>query len=450
MRQVKSIKSLCEYIWSIEEKYDLLDFDIQGVKPWQAMRVTIYYELAQELGIYSLPHTKFSYKDKIINLFSIVKNSLIYNPFFLKKSDALVFPHSRTVNIEGKYIDIYSDFLINELRDSNVNVSVLEFFYLGKHNAQKNSYKKYMDFFCLSNLIVKPFFTCRLSKKERKFLFVLENEIFSETGVKINFNQKFECFVREFRALSYQFELLFNKIKAETIYLIVSYEKSAIISVARKLGIKVVEIQHGTFSQYHLGYSFPARSKPLDYFPDEFYVWDDFWKNLIKLPIPSNNIKNYGFKYLEYEKNKYTDFKKQKNRIIVLSQGVLGDQLANTLLENFSVFKDMDVYYKLHPGEYARWHQYRVLIELSKLSNFTVLTECNLYEEFSKSEFMAGVFSTAIYEGDMFGCKPMLFDLPGIEYMDTYIKSHSLERYGSIFINPEDLKLESDETCSVI
>ena len=55
---------------------------------------------------------------------------------------------------------------------------------------------------------------------------------------------------------------------------------------------------------------------------------------------------------------------------------------------------------------------------------------------FSVSEYQLGVFSTALYEGVEFGCKTILADLPGIEYMDQFIKYNHLSKkdgfYGSI------------------
>ena len=48
---IKTIKDLCEFIWYLEDKYDLLDVEIDGVKIWQYLRIEIYYLMAKELGV---------------------------------------------------------------------------------------------------------------------------------------------------------------------------------------------------------------------------------------------------------------------------------------------------------------------------------------------------------------------------------------------------------------
>ena len=69
-----------------------------------------------------------------------------------------------------------------------------------------------------------------------------------------------------------------------------SYNRSYIIKAAKDLNIETIELQHGTFSKYHLGYSFPGRRKKIDHFPDKFYSWGKYWNELIELPIKKESI----------------------------------------------------------------------------------------------------------------------------------------------------------------
>ncbi len=102
-----TIKELCEFIWHLEDKYDLLDFEVDGVKVWQYTRMQFYYKLAEATGVLSQPHSRLSKMDKVKHLFSFVKNSLSDNYFTLKQKDAVVLSHPRTVNVDGELIDIY-------------------------------------------------------------------------------------------------------------------------------------------------------------------------------------------------------------------------------------------------------------------------------------------------------------------------------------------------------
>ena len=43
---MKSVVEVCESIWSLEEKYDLLNLELSGVKAWQCARLEIFLSLA--------------------------------------------------------------------------------------------------------------------------------------------------------------------------------------------------------------------------------------------------------------------------------------------------------------------------------------------------------------------------------------------------------------------
>ena len=164
----------------------------------------------------------------------------------------------------------------------------------------------------------------------------------------------------------------------------------------------------------------------LDYFPDEFWVWNEYWKNLIKFPISQKNIKIHSFKYLEEEKRKY-NLQKIENQMVILCQGGLTDRIAKKILDNIEKFKNYKLIFKLHPEEYGKSHLYNNLVELQKLLDIEIVENVDLYKLLAQSEYQAGVFSTALYEGIEFKCKTILFDLPGIEYMDKFIEMYGVE-----------------------
>jgi len=50
--RIKNIKDLCEYIWYLEDKYDLLNLEINGIHPWAAFRMDLYYEIGRKSGVF--------------------------------------------------------------------------------------------------------------------------------------------------------------------------------------------------------------------------------------------------------------------------------------------------------------------------------------------------------------------------------------------------------------
>jgi hypothetical protein len=431
-----SIKEVCEFFFSLEKKYDLLEFEIDGVKPWQFRRMALYYELSEKSGILEQAHVRLNFKDKLARSLLLLKNIVFNNPFLADNTDLLIFSHYRSKKVDNTNIDIYTHFFKQDLFAGNISYTDLERPFLGKHIRKNESNKSYLDFIVLLGNLFQFLVPVKASDSQKKVFKDLNNDIKNHLGIDFDSERFLLRAVKRFKVNHYLYSLLFNRLKPKEIYLVIAYAHGDVVKAAKDLGIKVNELQHGTFSQYHLGYSFPNRKADLDYFPDNFLVWNKYWKEMIELPIKRENIKIKSFQYLEIEKTKYMDNRKIKNSLVIISQGAISRQLSKTIIDNFSLFEHMQVNYKLHPGEYERWEENPFLVELNKKENVTIVFDINLYELFSVSEYQLGVFSTALYEGVEFGCKTILADLPGIEYMDKFIRYYKLTEkkgfYGSI------------------
>ena len=161
---------------------------------------------------------------------------------------------------------------------------------------------------------------------------------------------------------------------------------------------------------------------------------NEYWREIINLPIKKENIKIEPFHYLVNEKAKYLNNKKVQNSLVVISQAAITEQFARFILNNFNLFQNMKISYKLHPAEYQRWDRNAALVSLNK-KDITIVFDNNLYQLFSVSEYQLGVFSTALYEGVEFGCKTILADFAQNEYMDKFIKYHHLGKKNGFYGN---------------
>ena len=425
MNKPTNVKELCEFIWYLEDKYNLLDFEISGNKPWQAHRIEIYYQIGKLSGVFENEFqrgmTKF---EKLKSLKSLIFNSIFFNPFIsLKEVDYLIFSHPRSKIVNNKPIDIYTQYFIDEIKN-NKFIEYEEQFN-GKHIREVKPYKRYFDYINLYRNIKPKFIKINLTENQEKFIQKIENEIYNILDKRYDLKTILINRSKKFIATIEIYKKILEKTKPKEIYLVPSYGKAELIYLAKQNGIKTIEFQHGTFSEYHLGYSYPNR-KYLDYFPDEFWVWNEYWRNLINFPISKDNVKIYPFKYLEQEKQKY-NLKKIKNQMVILCQGGITDRMAKKILDNFEKFKNYDLIFKLHPEEYGKSNLYENLIKLQKIKPIKIVENIDLYKLLAQSEYQAGVFSTALYEGIEFGCKTILFNLPGIEYMDKFIDMYKVE-----------------------
>lgn len=433
-----TVKEICEKIWQLENKYDLLNKDIQGAKVWQISRFIIYSEIAQRTGVYTQAHTTINNNllDKVKLFPSYLYNSIFKNPLLGNyQKDILILDHPRKMLIDGEYIDIYTKYLLDELDDNAYDV--VEDRYLNKHLSKKEKNRKYLDYISLVSYLFNKKYKPKFTDDESKWIINLENEINSYFGIDLDFIEIFSKRISHFKSFYEFYNKLLEKKSYTKIYTVISYSTIIVplIAAAKANNIQVIEIQHGTISPYHLGYNFPTCKHDLDYFPDIFYSFGTYWQEVVDFPIDKKNVIPYGLPYLKERMKIYKNIKKNEKQILFISQGVIGKELSQFAYESAQVLGDYKFVYKLHPGEYDRWKdEYDELVLASKLDNVEVVgsNEKELYSYLAESEYQIGVSSTAIYEGLIFNCKTLLIDLPGIEYMKYLIEKNIASKINNV------------------
>ena len=111
MSNIKSVRALCELLWGFENEFDLLELEIQGVKVWQYIRMPIYYDIAERIGILQKPHVqKTTLLGRVKRLHAFLRSFLLYNPLFVFRHhvEEIVIDHPRFKCIDGNCIDIYT------------------------------------------------------------------------------------------------------------------------------------------------------------------------------------------------------------------------------------------------------------------------------------------------------------------------------------------------------
>lgn len=424
-----SVRDICEVFFEIEEKYNLNYLEIRGCYAWQLIRMHLYYDITRKTQIFSAPQQKsLSLADKVKTFLPFFKNSLLNNPFNGKyHKDILIFDHPRKVIFNGEYCDIYSSFLVDFLRDG-YSFEVLESPYLNHHLTKKEDYIKYTDRIDLGSYVHKKFNKVEFSQNEKDIILKVQGELEKAFDVKLNILWMMTTHILNFEYDFKKYVELFKKRNPKMIFVVVAYENHAIVAAAKSLGIKVIELQHGTITDYHLGYSYPEKTRlngEIPYFPDMILSFGDYWMSEDTSPISRKNIIPIGFSYFQHQSRDFINLDVIDNQIIFISQGVIGKYLSKVASEFAKANGDLRSIYKLHPGEYETWRQnYPELVEASTFDNFSVIdnSEIPLYRLLAESKYQVGAFSTAIYEGLMFNSKTFILDVPGIEYLDDLIE----------------------------
>ena len=426
-----SVGEICEVFFNLEEEYNLNYWEVQGCFPWQLIRMYLYYDIARRLNTFgSAQQQSLSIFDKVKSFTPFIKNSLLYNPFkgnYTK--DILIFDHPRKTIFNNEYVDIYSYFLVDLIKDDS-SFEVMEAPYFNKHFTVHENYIKYTDRIQLGSYIFKKFNKIEFTESEKEMISKLRDEIKKIFNLEINLEWILKTHILNFKYDYKKYSELFAKRKPKMIFVVVAYENQAVVKAAKDLNIEVIELQHGTITDYHLGYSYPKKSRlngDIAYYPDKILTFGNYWINDETCPIDSKNIIPIGFPYFEAQSKDFLNIAKKDKQILFISQGVIGKYLSKIAHDVSLNLKDFDIIYKLHPGEYETWKiNYPELVEANKSDNFTVVdnSKTPLYQFFAESNYQIGAFSTAIYEGLMFNCKTFIVDVPGVEYLNDLIEKN--------------------------
>ncbi len=209
---------------------------------------------------------------------------------------------------------------------------------------------------------------------------------------------------------------------------------------AHDLGVRVVELQHGTIYKSHAAYNLPASGSV--YSPDYFLTWGDFWNRQMR-NYPEKCSVSVGYPYLEQMFSKYESLQRKDGRctILFISQANIADRLVDAACQLRCILPESNfrIIYKLHPNESLSW---RMLYPKLTDSAVDVVSneEKNIYACFSEADVVVGSCSTSLVEGAAWGLKTLVLRwLPGSDTMQDFVES-GLMSY-----------IESDsELCNVV
>lgn len=443
-----NIEKFVDLFFSIEKKFDLLNFEVDGVFIWQYIRMEIYYDLTNKLGLLEERHLSQGGTKSIVNsIFSLLKNSFIRNPFLVKKKEyeILVFSHNRSKDFESQKIDIYTHFYVQQFKEKKQDFLIFEKPFNGKHVRKIDENVVYLDFLLTTSIFFSKFY--KIQDKHAKFkIEEIEEEFFEKFGIRLELFNLFQKNIGRFKRSYKYYDKLLIKFKPKQIYILAAYSYLGdIICAAKDHKIMTYEIQHGVISDYHLGYSY-SELVNLKYAPDYFISWGKYWNKFVK-NLFNERIINDGFTYFNILKEKYVNNEKEKHAVLVISQTALGNSIMKNIFQLKDKLSDFNVYYKLHPEEYLLYRDYEYYYPLASQKNITFLENCDIYEYMAKCSVQIGVFSTAIFEGLAFDCNTFLLNLSGIEYMRDLIQDNYVEVIdeNTNFEKSENIKFNSKD-----
>lgn len=374
-----------------EQRAKVFEIKTIGFFLYPMLRTRLYYQLAQDLRIFSDPHPASETKSEKVVLESIQN--------LIPKSKTIVIPFVRKV----AGIDVYSQSVLEQHPNAQVLEVIDDEGPLDLERIKGYSQKRYED----------QVYELMLKEKVRdvrdrwaKMAEVFEEEL----GVGLGkFAQFPNWLIRRYVAECLGFKQFFLNQGTKNLIIVNAYSHPSVVVGAKQAGVRVTEIQHGFVSEFHPAYSYPKIR--IQSAPDKFLVWGEFWKNAAKYP-KGMSAKVLGPSSLFLRQRAEVSSKTRvPNSILFTSQGALGPVLFQEAILWAQLLPEYRITYRLHPNEDLASYQTHEVPENLTLSHKSP----GFLDLLGEHEYLVGGFSTTLYEGAAFGLKVIVLPIAGFE-----------------------------------
>lgn len=399
-----SVQEICRAFWEVERRLDLLDWRAGDVALWPLLRLSAYYRLTQQLGLYDHPHPALKS--------SLALEATTGRPLqeVLPGRSDLVISATKKMNGSEPYTDAVRQALgdravvLDRPVDGELLAGAVNFNTVISDMRQR--YAEDADRF--------------LSAEDQFRIFQIQDAFRSETGMApAGLMRSARMYVGAFRAVRRGFSALFAAHPVQRLFLTNGYGVTlrAVVDAARTAGVRTIELQHGFISEFHLGYSWPGRPE-VPHAPDELWTFGDFWAETTPLPAQTAT-RVIGAPYVADKAKEAPP--RDPNLVVFTSQGVIGRRLVVMALETARRRPDKRIVFRLHPNEAVS--DFEALIPSDAPANFSLSARTpNIFALLAQAEIQVGAFSTTLLEGMALGVRTVVLDMPGIEYMTPVIR----------------------------
>ena len=438
-----NLKGFINKITVVENSVDMSTLEYHDFNPWPYIRLAILHKYST-IDIHKKKSSKNLQKkrnvSKFINLFKSWQR-YIKNPIINEKIDIVFFTRvsESTDVVDGKRFNRYSDSL-KYFFSKNYNIKTLEISDIEStsNRVVMDKYITSIDFILKIQQIKYKLYS-RMNKVECFKNNTLENEIEQVFGFKVNVAQD----IAYIDFLSLKFMKILKSYNPKLLFLTVFYrpEAMAMSLACHRLGIRVIEYQHGAQNDYHAMYTHWMNVPKNDYelIPDVFWMWGS---------VPKNRIERWSKNTSKHQAviggNLWLSFNKQRDvKILKLDKHYKKDKINILVsLQGDRFFSEFLLECIKNSSENIMWHfrdhpRLPLSDKLKKqITNFENVelnfsTETTLYELLKKTDIHITGYSTVAFEAQS-------FNVPTV-----FIHSNALNGYNSL-INKNGLFYAKD------
>jgi hypothetical protein len=408
-------KPSIERVWGvfaeIEARENLVSWRIGSVYLWPLLRSLLMREVAEQLGVFE--------RRPPIPAVKLAETDIAFVP-----SDYAVVPFVRR-NASG--LDPFSTFIIDSIKSHGHKPLILG---IGPddcgsgrpqvENLEQEFIARYGN---LARLLVAPTLRASHSAKYARVIQHIESELLSATvdlGLDVTkITGPFRRFPRwllvQFVAQRMGWKKFFKAARVRKVFIVNAWKRS-LIAGAQAAGVTVVEPQHGAISGIHPFLSW-AHQDWVAYQPDEFLEWGAYWGDVAELP--ANTVRKvigapaFITDALAHERQLAAEGEAhQPKTVLIASQAHATQTIAEFLVVAAAANPDHIFTLKQHPQEAP------VNFGPNAPSNLVLADPAaNTLDLIARSEFVLGVYTTALFEAFAMGCKVGVLGFSGWQHI---------------------------------
>lgn len=377
---MKKGDDILKVFFQMEEECKLFDLKSDNNPIWDILRAPIYYlYYFPETAIDSSSNFNLTYLVGMFKIFIISIYRLIKT-----RGDNIVLTNSRYVDDKGYYYDKVSSDIINHLSDK----LILEY----ESPIFQYRYSLVSEYSSIITYLVK--LNKVISEEVYHQIEVSLVKYFGESKISHTYvNEIYNQFLLKYHV----FKFIFKIKKTRRFFYVQNGFQKGYIKAARELNIRIFELQHGSFDQNHLGYSYPnfIDNKSNIFFPDYLLTLGAYWGQNMNIPVteilPIGNNEFYSKLHNLPDKDDIENF------ILVISSIIHADELLPLTKQLSIEYPQKQICFKLHVNEYSNYDRY--INFFLDCKNITVVRGEKLISElFLFSDLVIVIASTVVYE----------------------------------------------------
>ena len=418
---------------------------VNQIKIWHYIRCDVYETVLHAFGRPENPNARDKFYKNNNSVKDWVDENILHSQFRVKPKDVLIINHQRRMKYGDYYKCVYTDEWLKKFDKSYyVYENPYEEKFYFKPVKTKNL--RYINIKGYNEILHKKYRYLIDPKECKQLSFYIINILENEFGIVLKVKDKrkivdiipYTLSEREIWRDYYNF--LVKRIKPKIIIYVIGYgfDRMILAEIAKEYGIPTIELQHGQIGRQHLAYNFKDNAQ-LKAFPQYLFVTGQFDKDVMRCPIPRDNIYVVGSPEMDTKTNSFVKKESQKVRkkiITLISSGEKEIVEAAIELSQKLNKNNFILYFKLHPSEYTNWKiEYPNLVD----SGVQVIDDSrhDIYYYLAVSDFLIGTNSTVLYEATRFQC-----DIMVLRKGYYFVSKDLVETGNAIYIDSVDQLLD--------